>query len=121
MRALEKILCVSMAAVMIAGLTACDDESAPAESANNPVTATTPATTTTKDPDENAPTDAEIKQVDTDAYTRTVTAARSHGWAITTLRPTAALSSSTRYSPATSTAARSNMCPARAGLTTLRR
>lgn len=69
MRALKKILCVSMAAVMIAGLTACDDESAPAESANNPVTATTPATTTTKDPDENAPTDAEIKQVGTDAYT----------------------------------------------------
>ena len=74
MKSMKKILSGLLAAGMILSLTACDEE--PAVSGGNsagntpgaPAVTTTAATTTT-DPDDNAPTDAEIKEVGTDAYT----------------------------------------------------
>ena len=70
----KRILSGLLAAGMILSLTACDED--PAVSGGNsagntpgaPAVTTTAATTTT-DPDDNAPTDAEIKEVGTDAYT----------------------------------------------------
>ena len=70
----KRILSGLLAAGMILSLTACDEE--PAVSGGNsagntpgaPAVTTTAATTTT-DPDDNAPTDAEIKEVGTDSYT----------------------------------------------------
>lgn len=50
---------------MVASLTACD-ESTPASSGNSTLMTTTPTTTT--DPDENAPTDKDAKQVETSGY-----------------------------------------------------
>ena len=74
MTSMKRILSGLLAAGMILSLTACDEE--PAVSGGNsagntpgaPAVTTTAATTTT-DPDDNAPTDAEIKEVGTDAYT----------------------------------------------------
>jgi len=70
----KRILSGLLAAGMILSLTACDEE--PAVSGGNSAgntpgasAVTTTAATTTTDPDDNAPTDAEIKEVGTDAYT----------------------------------------------------
>ncbi len=69
----KRILCGVMTAAMIAGLTACDEEapvssgSAGAPQVEAPASTTSAATTT--DPDENAPTDAGIKEIGTDSYT----------------------------------------------------
>lgn len=74
MKLTKRILSGLLSAGMILSLTACDEE--PAVSGGNsagntpgaPAVTTTAATTTT-DPDDNAPTDAEIKEVGTDSYT----------------------------------------------------
>lgn len=74
MKLTKRILSGLLSAGMILSLTACDED--PAVSGGNsagntpgaPAVTTTAATTTT-DPDDNAPTDAEIKEVGTDAYT----------------------------------------------------
>lgn len=73
----RKITCGVLIGAMLAGITACDSEtpapenngSSPSAPANAPGTSTTKAIVTTTDPDENAPTDAGIKEVGTDAYT----------------------------------------------------
>lgn len=74
MTSTKRILSGLLAAGMILSLTACDEE--PAVSGGNSAgntpgasAVTTTAATTTTDPDDNAPTDAEIKEVGTDAYT----------------------------------------------------
>ncbi len=70
----KRILCGAMTAAMIMGLTACDEEtpvnssgSAGAPQVEAP--STTTSASTTADPDENAPTDAGIKEIGTDTYT----------------------------------------------------
>ena len=74
MKSTKRILSGVLTAAMLLGLTACDEEPAVSggASAGNtpgaPAVTTTVATTTT-DPDDNAPTDAGVKEVGTDAYT----------------------------------------------------
>ena len=71
MKTLKRILACGLTLAMVAGLTACEEEGAPvASNGNNPVntTAATQASTTT-DPDENASTDKEIKDISTESYT----------------------------------------------------
>ena len=61
-----------MTAAMIAGLTACDEEAPVSSGSAGTPQVETPGTTapaTTTDPDENAPTDAGIKEIGTDSYT----------------------------------------------------
>lgn len=68
----KRILCGVMTAAMVIGLTACDEE-APASSGSAGAPQVAPSNTTsastTADPDENAPTDAGIKEIGTDTYT----------------------------------------------------
>lgn len=68
----KQILCGVMTAAMIAGLTACDEEALVSSGSAGTPQVETPGTTapaTTTDPDENAPTDAGIKEIGTDSYT----------------------------------------------------
>lgn len=59
-----------LAAAMTAGITACDDTEGISSGASAPAMATQSSqTSATTDPDENAPTDQEIKTLDTSSYT----------------------------------------------------
>lgn len=66
----KKIAACALVAAMTAGITACDDAEGISSGAAAPAlpTQSTQASTTT-DPDENAPTDQEIKTLDTSGYT----------------------------------------------------
>ena len=70
---LKKVLACGLALVVTAGLTACDEEvpTSGNSSVGAPMTdaSTTQAMQTTTDPDENAETDKEIKEIGTDTYT----------------------------------------------------
>ncbi len=77
MKHLKKILSCCLVSAMLLGMTACDEQvastggagtSGPGTSAPN-VTSTTNGANTTTDPDANAATDAEIKDLDTSSYT----------------------------------------------------
>lgn len=120
----KRILSGLLAAGMILSLTACDEE--PAVSGGNSAgntpgasAVTTTAATTTTDPDDNAPTDAEIKEVGTDAYTPDGNSG-TIVWLGMISSPTAALPSSTRYSTANFTAAILSMYQQPAARLTLR-
>ena len=68
----KRILSGLLAAGMILSLTACDEEPAVSggnSAGNTPGASAVTTTAATTDPDDNAPTDAEIKEVGTDAYT----------------------------------------------------
>lgn len=59
-----------LAAAMTAGITACDDTEGISSGASAPALSTQSSqTSATTDPDENAPTDQEIKTLDTSSYT----------------------------------------------------
>lgn len=73
MNSIRKLLACSLAAAMVLGMTACDDE-VPSQQGNNAggvapgQTSSTQASTTT-DPNDNAATDQEAKDIDTSVYT----------------------------------------------------
>jgi multiple sugar transport system substrate-binding protein len=72
MKSFKKIIACTLALASIASLTACDESDTPASSTDgglSPTIATTTAASTTTDPDENADTDREIKDINTDSYT----------------------------------------------------
>ena len=125
MTSMKRILSGLLAAGMILSLTACDEE--PAVSGGNSAgntpgasAVTTTAATTTTDPDDNAPTDAEIKEVGTDAYTPDGKSGTIVWLGYYDSSPTAALPSSTRYSTANSTVAILSMYQQPAARLTLR-
>lgn len=73
MNRIKKVLSCCLAAAMILGMTACDEQAPTSQAgttAGGPgVTSTTNGANTTTDPDANAATDAEIKDLDTSSYT----------------------------------------------------
>ena len=72
MKTFKRIAACTLAAAMVAGMTACVDEGQPiaSGSGNAPVAnTTTTQDSTTTDPDENAATDKDIKEVGTDTFT----------------------------------------------------
>lgn len=68
MTGFKKIIACSLTLAIAAGITACTEE-APAGGNTPAAPGTTTAATTTFDPDENASTDREVKDVSTDMYT----------------------------------------------------
>lgn len=71
MKTFKRIMACSLALTMLAGLTACDEGGAPSPNTPNAPNSTTASTTaaSSTDPDENAATDKEAKDIDTSTYT----------------------------------------------------
>lgn len=73
MNKLRKISACAIAAGLIAGITGCEDGGAPVSQATTnsgaPIITSSTTTVTTLDPDDNAATDEEVKDLDTSSYT----------------------------------------------------
>ena len=71
MKKLTRLAAAALTLSMVASLTACEESGTPAGTPTAPVApgTTTAASTTTIDPDENAATDAEIKEVTSADFT----------------------------------------------------
>lgn len=69
----KRLLSCCLAALMLLSITACDEQGVVSDTAGNPdgpsATTTTNGANTTTDPDANAATDAEIKDLDVSTYT----------------------------------------------------
>ena len=69
MKANKKIAICALAALLLTAMTGCDEEQTANIGGSSPSAGMTSATTTAEDPDLDAPTDAKIKEIGTEAYT----------------------------------------------------